>query len=172
MNNIEKIIEDINYLFKNGEIDDLLFELNEIVRKEGFPSIAKKSELGREGLYKTLKPYAQPYWQTMIIIFDSLGLDLQVTIKQHIPKKTIVRKESLANVYPHIAHEWHPTKNNPFNPNDVHITSRKKVWWQCFKGHEWIDLVITRSRGKKCPICDAELTILNHNKFHNNKELV
>ena len=31
--------------------------------------------------------------------------------------------------------------------------SRRKVWWQCKKGHEWIASVSSRSRGTACPLC-------------------
>ena len=38
---------------------------------------------------------------------------------------------------PTIANEWHPTKNGNLKPIDVTVSSNKKVWWLCSKGHEW-----------------------------------
>jgi hypothetical protein len=54
----------------------------------------------------------------------------------------------LATVNPKLAKEWHPTKNGNLTPYDVTPgSSRKMVWWQCKKGHEWEALVKSRSIG-------------------------
>jgi hypothetical protein len=47
--------------------------------------------------------------------------------------------ELLAEKYPNLANEWHPTKNGELSPYDVTNGSNKKVWWKCAKGndHEW-----------------------------------
>jgi hypothetical protein len=52
-----------------------------------------------------------------------------------------------------LAKEWHPTKNGNLTPKDVTVSSNKKVWWQCSKGHEWESLVSSRSNGRGCPYC-------------------
>jgi len=46
---------------------------------------------------------------------------------------------SLANLYPKIAKEWHPTKNGTIKPEQVVAGSNTKVWWKCVNGpdHEW-----------------------------------
>lgn len=57
-------------------------------------------------------------------------------------------------VYPNIAIEWHPTKNNGLFPNQVSSRNRKKVWWQCSTcGHEWETRVVHRANGHGCPVC-------------------
>jgi hypothetical protein len=38
---------------------------------------------------------------------------------------------SLANLYPEIAAQWHPTKNGTLTPDQVTTGSAKKVWWLC-----------------------------------------
>ena len=61
----------------------------------------------------------------------------------------------LATTHPHLAKEWHPTKNGTLTPFDVIAGSDKKVWWMCEKGHEWEAHVKRRSRGTGCPICNS-----------------
>lgn len=47
--------------------------------------------------------------------------------------------ESLADLNPELAKQWHPSKNNELTPYDVGPDSTKIVWWKCFKGkgHVW-----------------------------------
>lgn len=59
----------------------------------------------------------------------------------------------LATISPHIAKEWHPTKNGDLMPFDVKPFSNQKVWWQCEKGHEWETTIANRSEGSNCPQC-------------------
>jgi hypothetical protein len=55
---------------------------------------------------------------------------------------------------PELAGEWHPTKNAPLTPNDITDGSEKKVWWLCWKGHEWQAHISIRNRvGSGCPYC-------------------
>ncbi|MBS72613.1 MAG: methyltransferase-like protein [Thermoplasmata archaeon] len=59
---------------------------------------------------------------------------------------------SLANVRPELANEWHPTKNGNLTPDQVLVGRKKSVWWKCPKGpdHEWEEKVGGRAR---CPFC-------------------
>ncbi len=43
----------------------------------------------------------------------------------------------LQTVHPTLAKEWNYEKNNELTPIDVMPNSHKKVWWKCYKGHEW-----------------------------------
>jgi very-short-patch-repair endonuclease len=63
---------------------------------------------------------------------------------------------SLACSYPHIAKEWHPTKNGHLTTDKVVAASNKKVWWNCASnpGHEWEATIVNRTRlGSGCPFC-------------------
>ncbi len=63
---------------------------------------------------------------------------------------------SLSSRFPEIAEEWHPTKNAPLKPDDITISSKKKIWWKCKKNpsHVWQVSVGTRVFSKsKCPKC-------------------
>ncbi len=66
-----------------------------------------------------------------------------------------VDSNCLANVYPELAKEWHPTKNGDLTPKDVSFGTNKKVWWKCPKGkdHEWQAKPSHRIRGTGCPFC-------------------
>ena len=61
--------------------------------------------------------------------------------------------ESLADLFPEVAAEWHPTKNEGLAPSDVAQFSWRKVWWLSPCGHEFDMAVADRSRGRKCPYC-------------------
>jgi hypothetical protein len=64
---------------------------------------------------------------------------------------------NLAVVYPELAKEWHPTKNNNLLPEDVLPRSTEKCWWKCiYCGSEWAARPHERKgrRGKPgCPTC-------------------
>jgi len=61
----------------------------------------------------------------------------------------------LKTKFPHIAKEWHPTKNGDLSPEQVTSGSNKKVWWQCPLGHEYQATIghRTTTNGTGCPIC-------------------
>jgi Probable Zinc-ribbon domain len=64
---------------------------------------------------------------------------------------------SLAAVAPHLAAEWHPTRNGTLTAHDVTSASNKKVWWRCGKvpSHEWCTTVTLRKQGRGCPFCSG-----------------
>jgi len=68
-----------------------------------------------------------------------------------------VYMQSLINLYPKIADEWHPTKNGDLKPENFTRSSNKKVWWKCPKGedHDWEATVSSRSKGSGCPFCSG-----------------
>ena len=59
----------------------------------------------------------------------------------------VSKENSLKILYPHIAKEWHPTKNGNLKPENVAKSSNIKVWWLCSKNndHEWQARIITRT---------------------------
>jgi hypothetical protein len=78
--------------------------------------------------------------------------------------KAIVPGENdLATAFPGIAEQWHPTKNGSLTPRDISIGSRKKIWWQCEKGHEWQAFASTRVQGSGCPVCAGKVVIPGFN---------
>lgn len=68
-------------------------------------------------------------------------------------RQILLGYNDLGTVLPKLAAQWHPTLNGDLTPQNVTRCSNKKVWWRCSEGHEWIDKIENRSRGKGCPIC-------------------
>lgn len=58
----------------------------------------------------------------------------------------------LQTLRPDLAAEW-DSGQNELKPSQVGISSNKKVWWICFRGHRWEARVNDRKRGTGCPIC-------------------
>lgn len=63
----------------------------------------------------------------------------------------------LEAINPHLAREWHLTKNDTLTPKDITAFSHKRVWWICGKGHEWQASVGHRTYGTGCPYCAGKL---------------
>jgi hypothetical protein len=61
---------------------------------------------------------------------------------------------SLQEVNPDLASEWHKHRNKGLTPYDVTTGSSKNIWWVCSKGHEWKQKVNYRHNQKYgCPFC-------------------
>jgi hypothetical protein len=70
---------------------------------------------------------------------------------------------SLQAVYPEIAAQWHPTRNDNLKPSEVSKASGKKVWWLCPVNpqHEWDAQIKNRTILKSgCRLCDDEKNII------------
>lgn len=76
----------------------------------------------------------------------------------------IQKNGSLLDSNPHIAAEWHPTKNDAITPSEVTTSSGRKVWWLCEKGHEWESSIANRtSKGLGCPYCSNLKVLIGYN---------
>jgi|HubBroStandDraft_1064217.scaffolds.fasta_scaffold38087_1 hypothetical protein len=66
----------------------------------------------------------------------------------------------LAVAHPEIAREWHPTRNGVLTPESVTPYARRKVWWLCASGHEWLKDVCARTRRRRsCPTCSRKARV-------------
>lgn len=66
------------------------------------------------------------------------------------------QENCLATLYPEIAKEWHPTRNQLL-VHEVTCGSHKKVWWLGKCGHEWDMVIKDRALQKSsCPFCDGK----------------
>jgi hypothetical protein len=69
--------------------------------------------------------------------------------------KKVCKDNCLATLFPKIAAEWHPTKNE-LNPYEITRGLNKKVWWLGNCGHEWSASISGRTlHGKGCPYCSG-----------------
>ena len=55
--------------------------LNTIARSEGMTSVARKSGLSRENLYRSLSGDKKPEFATILKVMDALGLQLRIVAK-------------------------------------------------------------------------------------------
>jgi len=78
-------------------------------------------------------------------------------------QKALPGYNDLETTNPDLAREWHPIKNDPLMPSNVMAGSRKKVWWQCVKGHEWQAAVYSKKTGGGCPICANKQVLPGYN---------
>ena len=74
----------------------------------------------------------------------------------------VVPTKSLADVYPEVAKQWHPTKNGLLTPKDVYANSNRYAWWICEKGHEW-EAVIGSRKITGCPFCSNRRILVGEN---------
>jgi hypothetical protein len=56
---------------------------------------------------------------------------------------------------PELAAQWHPERNWPLTAEQVTPGSKRRVWWQCSRGHEWQAPVANRKAGRGCPYCSG-----------------
>ena len=50
--------------------------VRDVAKARGIATVAAKAGLGRESLYKTLRPGAQPRFETVMRLLDALGVKL------------------------------------------------------------------------------------------------
>eukprot|EP01083_Nonionella_stella_P270361 915457_1 len=72
----------------------------------------------------------------------------------------VTSSNCLKNRNPKVAGQFHPSKNGQLTPSRIHVSSSKRVWWQCEAetSHVWIAAVYSRT-GKQprgCPRCSSK----------------
>jgi hypothetical protein len=71
---------------------------------------------------------------------------------------------SLAKLFPEVAKEWHPTKNDDLTPDMITPTAHEKPWWKCEEGHEWQANLSNRAGNNTiCPYCAKKLPSKDYN---------
>jgi hypothetical protein len=73
--------------------------------------------------------------------------------------------QSLAEMFPVVASQWHPTRNGDLTANDVKPYSQKRVWWQCEKhsDHVFDAAIGNRVQGRGCPFCGGKKVLGGYN---------
>lgn len=79
--------------------------------------------------------------------------------------KTVIAGENdLASIYPALAAQWHPEKNDSLWPEAVTPSSNKRVWWICERGHEWQAQISHRTTASSgCPYCSGKQVLKGFN---------
>jgi len=78
--------------------------------------------------------------------------------RRTLAQNTPTRGESLADLYPSIASEWHPIRNGNLLPSQVKSSYPHPVWWQCVRcKREWKRSPWVRvNKGSGCRRCSAQ----------------
>ena len=70
----------------------------------------------------------------------------------------------MASQFPEVAQEWHPTKNGSLLPSQVTPACKRRVWWICPLGHEYMAEVGMRTiRKSGCPYCAGKKVLAGFN---------
>lgn len=90
----EAIAAYMNEVIATGDNALFLSALSDIARARGMSQVAQESGLGRESLYKALKPGARPGFFTIAKVVAALGVNLRVVVKGAKPKATKANKDT------------------------------------------------------------------------------
>ena len=74
----EVIAEYLTVALDDPDPDAFLMAVRDVAKARGIAAIAANAGLGRESLYKTLKPGAQPRFDTVRRLLAALGVKLDV----------------------------------------------------------------------------------------------
>ena len=86
-------------------------------------------------------------------------------------KRVLAGYNDLLTLNPQLAAEW-DYEQNTLLPSEVTVSSSKKVFWKCKKGHSWLAKVSARNTaGTACPVCDGKVVLAGYNDLqsHNPK---
>ena len=78
----EVIAEYLTVALEDPDPDAFLMAVRDVAKVRGIATIAENAGLGRESLYKALRPGAQPRFDTVRRLLDALGVKLGVTPPQ------------------------------------------------------------------------------------------
>ena len=78
----EVIAEYLTVALEDPDPDAFLMAVRDVAKARGIAIIAENAGLGRESLYKALRPGAQPRFDTVRRLLDALGVKLGVTPPQ------------------------------------------------------------------------------------------
>ncbi len=74
----ETIAEYLSVAFENPDQDAFLVAVRDVAKARGISTVAENAGLGRESLYKALKPGAKPRFDTVRRLLGALGVKFDV----------------------------------------------------------------------------------------------
>ena len=80
----EAIAEYLTAALENPDPDAFLVAVRDVAKSRGISKVAESAGLGRESLYKALKPGAQPRFETVRRLLEALGVRLDVAPPQRL----------------------------------------------------------------------------------------
>ncbi len=79
LDNEKTIAEYLAAALENPDQDAFLTAVRDVAKARGIADVAARAGLGRESLYKTLKPGAKPRFDTVRRLLAALGVKLDVS---------------------------------------------------------------------------------------------
>lgn len=79
----EDIAAYLTQIIEEGDSGELAHALGVAARARGMAQIAEAAGIGRESLYKALRPDASPRFDTIVKVCKALGVRLVVQAEQH-----------------------------------------------------------------------------------------
>ncbi|MEQ8261310.1 MAG: putative addiction module antidote protein [Alcanivorax sp.] len=77
LDNDVAITEYLTQVLAEGDHEELLAAIGHVARARGMSDLARQTGLGRESLYKALRPGADPRFSTLMKVLHALGVHLQ-----------------------------------------------------------------------------------------------
>jgi probable addiction module antidote protein len=74
----ETIAEYLTAALENPDPDAFLVAVRDVAKAQGISNVAASAGLGRESLYKALKPGAHPRFDTVRRLIEALGVRLDI----------------------------------------------------------------------------------------------
>lgn len=72
------IAEYVSQVLDDGDVEEMLRAIGYVAKARGMAQVAASAGLGRESLYKALRPGAQPKFETIRKVFGALGFRLRL----------------------------------------------------------------------------------------------
>ena len=153
-----KTAQDINKNLKCEKDGILLYRIREGLLPLNSSSIDYVIQQGEDNLSQTIK----------MLLMEIIGIDVDVnlnndTIAIENLREHSKKENSIFFLNPNIASEWNHNKNAKLKPEFFTPNSSKKIWWQCYLGHEWKSTIAHRNSGKGCPYCSGKKVLKGYN---------
>lgn len=74
----ETVTEYLTAALENPDPEAFLMAVRDVAKAQGISTVAANAGLGRESLYKALKPGAQPRFETVRRLVSALGVKLDI----------------------------------------------------------------------------------------------
>ncbi len=94
----ESIAAYLSSIIEEGDLQLLLAAISDVAKARGMSKIASDSGLGRESLYKALKPESKPRFETILKILSSLGVKIQFNAKDEIKSKKSTTQKTVKTI--------------------------------------------------------------------------
>ena len=102
------------------------------------------------------------------VVGEIIGSDVDIDLKRDFiaienTRDYVEKERTLLLLNPQIAADWNYQKNGSLKPENYTVSSGKKVWWKCDKGHEWQATIANRNGGTGCPYCSNNKVLSGYN---------